>query len=233
MTAVYKKDFLSYFRSFGGYVYLSLALIVCGYSFTLNNVMGGSGDMTQTFSALAVMLVLTIPFMTVQVFLDGRELSREELLYTSSMRLVAAKFAAIMSMILLCVAATWIYVGLLSIFAEPYIPQVLSGQLGLFLLLCSITSLGLFISAVTHRRVQAFIMMYSVMAILSLADKANSVSSVMLYDRLMWVFSAYTHFLRMEAGVLSVTGVLYFVGFTCVFLLLTGIILERRREKGA
>jgi ABC-2 type transport system permease protein len=231
MAAVFKRDVLSYFRSMVGYIYLAGALIVAGYAFSINNIFGGSGSLKGVFDAFSVALTLAAPFLTAAIFVDGREVGFEQMLYTSARETVAAKFFAALFVMSSGVVLTWIYAGITSIYGEIYIPQVILCQIGLVLLSGCVSAMSMFMMSISNRKMQAFVMIFAFLMIFYVAANLISTAGGAYAGPLsmLGLFSQYDAF---ASGVFSLSAFIFMAAFIAVFLLATCLMLERRRERG-
>lgn len=233
MKAIYKRDLLSYFRGIGGYLFFTLYMLVCGYVFTLDNIIGSSGSLSQMYKALGILFVIAVPFLTVKNSVDGRDLKTEQLLYVSAARVVLSKFAAVMSLIFGAIMLSWIYFGILSIFARPYITEAVMCQAGLLLLCSCLTSLTAFISSIAHRKMQAYVMIFTLVLVFFVANNLITLAGNTFYQRVfhvMGLFSCYSNFM---SGIFSPLDLIYMLSFTAVFLCACCIMTDRKRVKGA
>lgn len=230
--AIYKRDFLSYFRTMSGYVFLAGIFLVCGYCFTLNNITEGSGSLLYMYNTLGIVMTVAVPFMTARVFLDGREINTEQLLYVSSLKAIALKFAAVMSFFAAGILSTWVFTGILSICGRPFISETVLMQAGLLLLCACVASLTMFIVSIAHRKTQAFVMIYTIIMVFFIAHNLIKLGTDAFYEQVFWMLSLFRQYSYFQNGILSPGSVIYMLAFTGIFLLLAGIMLERKREKG-
>ena len=61
MTAIYKKEVLSFFRSMMGYLYTALLLLIAGVFFTAFNLQGGVPEFGYVLGNTTVVLLIVIP----------------------------------------------------------------------------------------------------------------------------------------------------------------------------
>ena len=232
MKAIYKRDLLSYFRTMSGYVFFAGIFLICGYVFSLNNIIESSGSLSGMYDALGICLTIIVPFMTVRIFLDGREVNTEQRLYVSSLEATVSKFGAVMTVFAAAVAGTWIFVGILSIFGSPYIAETVLRQLGLLLLCACMASLTMFIISIAHRKMQAFVMIYTIVMVFFVAHSLIRLGTDAFYGRVFWMLGLFSQYSYFGAGILSPGSLVYMLSFTGIFLLLSCIMLERKRQRG-
>lgn len=232
MKAIYKRDFLSFFKNISGYIFFTLFFLVCGYLFTLENILNSSGSLKAMYRAAGVFLTVTVPFLTSHTLIDGREVNAEQRHYVSSLKIVLSKFAAVMTLPFMALSTTWIYFGILSIFARPYISEAFTSLLGLCLLCACLISLTMFIVSFAHRKMQAYSLIFTLILVFFVANNLITLARSTFYEHMFHVFGLFSSYLGFLNGMFSVTSLIYMLSFTAVCLILCCIILERKKEAG-
>lgn len=232
MRAVFQKEFLSYFRTWDGYLFLAAVYLTCGYFFTRENILAGAGDLEAVYQAFLVTLIIMIPWFTAKSFIENSGIRVEELMYVSPIKLVFGKFFAGHALVGVGLLGTWFYVIILSIFGEPYIPEILMQQLGILLVSSVFIALGLLVSTIAYRKIQAFVTMITLLLMLYFANMLMSYVSNTLYQSFFWVFSMFSEYHSFNMGIFSPASLLYLISYAVLLLLLTCGILEKRRNRG-
>ena len=232
MLAIYKRDTASYFRTMSGYIFFAVIFVVAGYAFCAENVIGGAGDLTGMFSALAAAMVFTVPFMSARLYFDGREINTEQMLYVSSIKIILAKFFAVMSVASAGVAATWIYAGILSIFGSLHIAELLLYQAGLILLAGAMAALTMFIVSISNRKMQVIVLLTMFVAVMFAANGVLNAADGGIYAKLLGLLGLFYEYSGFGLGILSLPAVVYMLAFMTVFILLACAMTERHRERG-
>lgn len=131
---------------FTGYlIYLSSS--TTGYAMEVPDAWGVSGGL------LATLLVFSIPFLTMRLLADEVRMGTMELLLTAPLRdfeLVVGKWLGVFLFVLTLLAVTLVFPILLNQMVSPGIDQVLmlSGYLGLILMVAAFLAIGVGISAI-------------------------------------------------------------------------------------
>ncbi len=68
MIAIYKKEIRQYFNSIMGYVFLSMFLLICGWFFTIGNLISQNSDIKTFFASILVIIMFLIPIITMRSF---------------------------------------------------------------------------------------------------------------------------------------------------------------------
>lgn len=243
MTAVVRKELVSYFSSLLAYVVVALFLAVSGFYFATNLslfLLSGGYDLTRglwqyQFLDMRQYMLTLLPLLTMRLFAEERRLGTLELMWTYPLRdveIVLGKYVAALIVLALMLGGTLLYpVLLVPTGATLPLGALAAGYLGLFLLGAAFLSCGILISALTESQVLAATVTYSVLLLfwaLTWNEAAVGapvlwlLSQISLFDRL------YT-FLR---GGIDTADVTYLLLFSAVFLVWTVQCLGSRRFRG-
>ena len=241
--ALFRKELLSYFVSPLFYVVGAVFLCLSGYYFYTDLVFfvtfGFGMNILENFWQLLLVdlrlvMLLSIPLLTMRLFAEEKKLGTIELLLTYPVRdseLFLAKFAACAVVFGIMLAGTLlypIYVHLLEPF--PWTPLI-AGYLGLFFLGLSFIACGIFVSSLTENQVVAGMATIGILLlfwILSWNEAATSPELLRVLIRL----SMFDHFQTFARGVIDAQDVGYFVFFITFFSFLTLRVLESRTWRG-
>ena len=67
MATIFKRDFLAYFRTPVGYVFMGVFLTLSGLIFYLYNLQNLSGDLLTFLSQLTLLVMLLSPLLTMRL----------------------------------------------------------------------------------------------------------------------------------------------------------------------
>jgi len=176
------------------------------------------------FYNAATILTFVIPVLTMRMFSEERRNGTEQLLLTSPRSLISivvGKFLAAMCIVLITTAGTLIHFGILSYFGNPDIKVALVTLFGFILLSSAYVSFGMFASSITENQIVACVLTIGVfIAMWFLPNIYEAFAS----------FSLMTMFDHFPDGVIALDEVIMFVSFTILFILLTVIVLQRRKS---
>jgi ABC-2 type transport system permease protein len=158
MKAVYKRELNSYFSSMIGYVYTAVVLIFLGLFFMLTNILGQYPYFAGALSSLTIILVFTVPILTMKSIAEERRSKTDQMLLTYPVKTSAVILGKYLAMV--TVYAIPLAIGCLC-------PMILSWSgAGSFLIdystilafLCLgalFVAIGMFISSLTESQVIA------------------------------------------------------------------------------
>lgn len=224
MFAVYKKELKSYLLTSTGYIFIGLFLLMFSVCFIGTIFASSVINFEYLFSDASIILMFVIPVLTMRMFAEERKLGTEQLLFTSPRSIwsiVLGKFFAAGTIVAITEVLTLVYFVILTYFGEPSLVVAISTLIGFFLLSLAFISLGMFASSITDNQMVAFII--SVAAFLVMYF-------VPMFSNVFGTFSLIRMFDKFPQGVVSLNEIVAFVSFTVLFILLTVIVLQRRRQ---
>ncbi|MCL2035814.1 MAG: ABC transporter permease [Oscillospiraceae bacterium] len=237
MLAIFKRELKAYFVTPLGYVFIGLYFFFSAtffYFFTLTGVAPtvGVADISQVFSWLFFVLMITIPMLTMRLFSEERRNKTDQLTLTAPVSLfgiVGAKFAASYTIFLISTAIMPIYGIVLSRFVEVSWRSISGHMTGLLLLGAVYISVGIFISSLTENQMVAATISVFVNIGFLLSSIAASYIKIGFISDAFRSFSLIERYERFTIGLVEISNLLFFVSVCVVFLFLTVRVLEKRR----
>jgi ABC-2 type transport system permease protein len=181
------------------------------------------------FFQMYVLLLLSIPIITMRLLAEERRLRTLELLLTSPVteaQVVLAKYLASMTLVLLMVALSGSYALVLGIFGEPNWAPIYGGYLGLVLLGSALVSIGLLASSLANQLIAALLSL-GLFLLLWVIDDFGWLLP-MPFDTLSVNMSLSTHFVPFAIGSLYLSDAGFFLSLTLLGLFLSVRALGRR-----
>jgi ABC-2 type transport system permease protein len=224
MLAVIKKELKSYLLSPIGYIFIGLFLLMFSLLFYIAVYASKISYFQYAFYDASTIMTFLIPVLTMRMFAEERKNGTEQLLLTSPRSLVSivlGKFIAAMIVVIIAIACTLIHLAILCHFGSPDIKVAMVTLFGFFLLNCAYISFGMFASSITENQIIACVLTIGVFIAMWFLP---NLSSVFYSISLMYMFD---HF---PTGVIALNEVVMFVSFTVLFILLTIVVLQRRKS---
>ena len=224
MFAVFKKEIKSYLLSPIGYVFIGLFLIMFSTFFFLTIFQSQVLNFEYLFYNGATILTFITPVLTMRMFSEERKNGTEQLVMTSPRSItsvVLGKFLAAAVMILITEAFTLMYFFILKYFGEPSLTVALSTLFGFFLLSLAYISFGMFASSLTENQIIACVLTIGVFIVMWFLPGFNENLAM---------FSLIQMFDKFPTGVISISEIITFVSFAVLFILLTIVVLQRRKS---
>ena len=235
MLAVFKRDFVSYFTTPIGYVFMAIFLAVNGGVFSMFTLQAGiDSDVNGYFTTMIFALMIVIPLLTMKSFSEERRSKTEQLLLTAPVSItgmVMGKFLAAYTMFAgTFLAATVFNLIPYFIYCEDVnLASILGNIVGILLIGGAFVAIGLFISALTENQFVAAITTIAIIAALLFISFANSyIGAAPVRVVLSWI-SIFSRFYDFTYGILNFASLLYYASIMFVFLFLTVRVYENRR----
>ena len=201
MTAVFRHELSSYFKSVSGYVFGAFLLLFAGIYTTDINLNAGLTNFEYVLNYMCIIFLIIVPILTMRVVAEERRQRTDQLLYSLPLTMtevVLGKYGALLVVFLAPMAVIGVYPLILSAFGNVYLPAAYSAWLGFFLLGAALLAIGMFISSLTESQAVAAGLCFLVMLV--------------------------NYFITSLAGFISTTAFASFAAFTVVILALAGIV---------
>lgn len=224
MLAVIKKELKSYLLSPIGYVFAGLFLLIFSIFFYVTLFASKSIKFEYLFYNGATVLTFITPVLTMRMFSEERKNGTEQLLLTSPRSItsiVLGKFFAAGIIMIITEAFTLIYFGILKYFGNPSLLVALNTLFGFLLLSLAYISFGMFASSITENQIVASVLTIGVFLAMWFLPYMSNIFSI---------FSLIDKFEKYPEGLISIPEIVTFVSFSVLFILLTIIVLQRRKS---
>ncbi|MCD6310486.1 MAG: ABC transporter permease subunit [Candidatus Eremiobacteraeota bacterium] len=254
MNAVFKKELRSYFSSPLAYILMAIFLCILGFLFInllsyfsklsvsalrspmyMDRVNASDSVLRPLFDNFAFLFLIVIPILTMKSFAEEKRLGSIELLFTyplTEFQLIMGKFLAVFIVGGIMVGLTILFPVILNIF----VPQmewgiVLSGYIGVFLLLCAFLSLGLWASSLCDNLVIAYMVAFGGSLLFWVLGWLKHLYSGTLME-FLGNLGFIEHLQNFSKGVIDTADIVFFILFSVFFLFCTYLSLESRKWKG-
>ncbi|MGN0714597.1 MAG: ABC transporter permease subunit [Anaerovoracaceae bacterium] len=169
MKTIYQKDLHTYFTTLSGYFFMTCILLVGGIYCYVNNIYYGYASFEQSINNLPFFFIFLIPVISAGVFTDEKRQKTEQLLYTlpvTSGQIVAGKYFALLTMLLIPLAILGLYPLGMSFFGDVNLFSAYCNLLAIFLLGAALCAICMFISSLTENIIVSAILCFGVMFVL-------------------------------------------------------------------
>jgi ABC-2 type transport system permease protein len=256
ISAIFKREFASYFRSPMGFVIFAIFMAIGGIYFAVN-IIGSMSNMVYELAFLqSYLFIIIIPILTMRVFSEDRRNGTEVLLFTSpanTLEIVLGKYLAALSLFLLLAASTLVHLLLTLAFGGRIDISVLGAYIGFIFLGAAYIAIGVFCSALTENQIIAAVISFVILIGLTLIQAianvvgegaASLISQINVFGwlsdtQIESVGSAITAGLnwlnpnsRLEnfiSGIFELSPIVFFISLIAIFLFMTNRIIEKRR----
>ena len=231
MWAILKKEVKTYFLSPIGYVFIAIFLLAFSISFSLEieysyGVIDFKSVFIYIFTYLPTVLIFafSIPMLTMRSFSEERKNGTEQLLLTSPVsvtKIVLSKFLSAIIIELIALLFTGMFIAIACFFGTPDIIAILVTLFGFVLLCMAYTSFGIFASSLTENQIIAALISIVTFVITWVLPQFISQGSS---------FSLLNMFYKFTTGQINIAYTITYIAFTILCLILTIIVMQRRKS---
>jgi len=224
MLAVMKKELKSYLLSPIGYVFIGIFLLLFSVFFYISIFAYQSMNFEYLFYNGATILTFVAPVLTMGMFAAERKSGTEQLILTSPRSITSIIFGKLLAagiVLFITELLTLMYFAILEYFGDPSLRVALTTLLGFFLLSLAYLSFGMFASSITESQIVAYFITTGAFLLMWFLPEINSN---------LKMFSLITMFEKFPQGLITISEVVTFVSFTILFILLTIVVLQRRKS---
>jgi ABC-2 type transport system permease protein len=242
--AIARREFRSMFLSPMAWVVLAVIQVILAWSFfnsieaffeiqpdltTMKNAPGVTDlVLSPLFEVTGIILLMVMPLLTMRLLSEEKRNKTISLLLSSPVsisEIVLGKYLGLLFFIITLLCLISLMPLSLSMGTQIDFAKLLSGVLGLFMMLAAFSAAGLYMSSLTDNPMIAAISTFGLLLLLWIinTNSATDGTSVLTY------LSLHTHFTAMLRGTLNTRDVAYFLLFTFGFIVLTIRALETQR----
>jgi gliding motility-associated transport system permease protein len=253
ILAIAHKELKSYFASPVAYVVIGFSAILFGwffinllYYFDRMALQAGSGFegpqavnvneilISPLFLNVSVILLFTLPLITMRTYAEEKRSGTIELLLTSpltDLQIVLGKFLGGLVLYIAMLAVTLVHMGFLFAYGNPEWRPVATGYLGLLLMGGCFLSLGLFVSSLTRNQIIAGMVTFAVFLMFWVV---NWIATFMepTSQAVLNYLSITEHLNDFARGVVDTKHLVYYLSFIAFSLFLTVRAVDSERWRG-
>ena len=234
MSAVFKREFRTFFTSPIGYFVLALIFALSGFFFYYYNMRGLLADLTGVFSSVfSYVIMLVLPVLTMRLLSDDKRQKTDQALLTAPVSLTGialGKFFAALLLFAIGIAITLVFAIIIAFQVTPDWLVIIGNYLGLLLLGGMVIAIGLFISSLTESQFIAALVTFAISFILVMVDSVGSMfSSAAWLQPIVEFLSVYSRYNEFTNGIIQYDNIIFFLSMQALFVFLTVRVLDRKR----
>jgi ABC-2 type transport system permease protein len=230
--AIFRRNFSAYFSGMLGYLFIIVFVVACGgLAFTAGFFTANEPNLDQLSMWYPVLMLFFIPAITMSVWADERKMGTDELLFTlpaTDVEILIGKYLAVLAVYTVGMLFAMADVLVLSYLGNPDWGLLGATYLGYWIAGAALLSAGMLASQLTSNMTVAFVLGMVICAVPVFIGFGGRL--LRLGDGLQR-FSMQEQFRDLGMGVIPLTGIVYFVGFTALMLYLNLVLMSRRHWK--
>lgn len=233
MGAIFRREMSSFFASPVAYVFLAVFYLFAGFNVYLYATQYGTADLSYSFSAVFIILLLLIPLITMKLFSEEIKQKTDQALLTAPVSLTAivyGKFFAALILLIIAVCVFFVYALIFSLMGATIAWSVVLGSsVGLILVGSTFIAANIFISSLTENQVIAAVGGFIVNLIFYLLDTLGSLINIDFISKILLHLSFYEKYYECTRGIFNLSSILFYVSVVAIFNFLTVRVLEKKR----
>ncbi len=250
--AIADKELRSYFASPIAYILIGFFSLLFGYFFYVFLMIfnqqsqqmmqfgqGGGANINQMmirglFQNTAVVILFTMPMITMRTYSEEKRSGTIELLLTSpvtDLEIIVGKFIGALALYATMLLVTMLYMVMLFKISNPEWRPIAAGYLGLLLMGGCFLSAGLFISSLTKNQIVAGFLTFVTFLMFWVVNWIGESSGPTTRDIVAYL-SIVEHFDDFARGIVDTKHVIYYLSFITFGLFLTAKSVDSERWRG-
>jgi ABC-2 type transport system permease protein len=232
MSAIYTRELKAYFKTPIGYIFIGMFLVVSGFMFSAINLIGRSPNIDSVLGNLLFVFLFLVPVLTMRLLSEEKNLKTDQVLLTSPVSvtgIVLGKFFAAVTIYLITLLISGIYIIVIAVHGAPAYMQILTSYIGFALLGTAFISIGIFISSLTENQAVSAVSTFAVLLILYIINWASNATTNVIVNKIIDMLSITSRYNEFNIGILSLPPIIYYLSVIGVFIFLTIRAVERRR----
>lgn len=234
MTAVFDREFRSYFQNITGWLFLAAYAVVYDIYYFYYNLYTGYAYISYPLSSIILFMLILIPILTMRSMAEDKKFKTNQLLYTAPVSvkdIVLGKYIAMASIFTFAMCFTCVTVTILCMFGTVPFAANFTAILGMWLFGLMAIAIGQFISSITENQIVAAVLSF---AVLLIGYLMNTFAGLILSTHtaligLMKSLAITSYLSQFNNQVLSIRGIVYYITVGAFFLFLTCQLIHRAR----
>jgi ABC-2 type transport system permease protein len=234
MKAIVKREFRAYFQTVTGWLYIAAGMALYGLYFYAINMSYGEPKIASSLGSALFLSLITVPVLTMRSLSEEKRSRTDQLLFTSPVsvgKVVLAKYLACalvhtISMLPVCAAPL-----VMTSFGSAPLGENYVAVLGFWLYGLTCIAIGIFASALTESQLISAVLTF---AFLFIGYMMGGISSLIssggnLLTKILGGYDLVAPIDKFFEGNLSVSGIVYYLSLTALFLFLGTQAIQKRR----
>ena len=243
MKALYKKEISVFFSSMIGYLIVGLFLLINSLILwhdisDINILDNAYANMDSLFSIAPLIFLVFIPAVSMRVFAEEFNTGTIETLITKPitvLNIVFAKYLAVLTLIVISIIPTIIYVISIYFLGETIgnldLASIVGSYIGLILLSSIFSSISVYASSLSSNQIIAFILAIIICSFFYYGlDLLSQVTFLLPVDLIMQKIGISFHYNMLSKGLIKLSDLVYFISVTLLFVKLTEGVIKSKNS---
>ena len=242
MIAIYKKELSVFFTTIIGPLIIGLFLLFNGLLLwseisQINILDNAYASMAAFFTISPLIFLLFIPAISMRAFSNEYNLGTIETVITkpiTALQIVCGKFFAILTLVIISILPTLLYVFTIYLIGETVgnldLAGIFGSYIGLICLSSIFASIGVFASSLSNNQIIAFILGIIISIIFYFGfELLSKISHLQPINFLLQEISILYHYNIISKGLLKLSDIVYFISVSFIFIKLSELVILRKK----
>ena len=178
MSAIFKREFKSYFTGFTGYIFAAFMLLFEGIYVVIVNLLSGYASFEYTLENIMVIFLLIVPIISMRSIAEERHSKTDQLLYSLPIKtssIVLGKYFALLAVLLIPTLIIGVYPIILNFFGNVNMLNAYACLLAFYLLAAALIAVCMFTSSLTESQIVAAVLGFGALMVFYLAPAISAI----------------------------------------------------------
>ena len=178
MSAIFQREFKSYFTGFTGYIFAAFLLLFEGVYVIIVNLLSGYASFEFTLENIMVVFLLIVPIISMRSIAEEKHSKTDQLLFSLPIKtssIVLGKYFALLAVLLIPTLIIGIYPLILNFFGNVNLLNAYACLLAFYLLAAALIAICMFTSSLTESQIVAAVLGFGALMILYLAPAISAI----------------------------------------------------------
>lgn len=178
MSAIFQREFKSYFTGFTGYIFAAFLLLFEGVYIIIVNLLSGYASFEFTLENIMVVFLLIVPIISMRSIAEEKHSKTDQLLFSLPIKtssIVLGKYFALLAVLLIPTLIIGIYPLILNFFGNVNLLNAYACLLAFYLLAAALIAICMFTSSLTESQIVAAVLGFGALMILYLAPAISAI----------------------------------------------------------
>lgn len=242
MITLYKKELNVFFSTVIGPLIIALFLLINGIllwsDISKFNILENAYASLDTFFTVSPLLfLLFISAISMRTFAEEYNTGTIETLITkpiASYQIVASKFLAILTFVIISIIPTFLYVLTIHLLGETTgnldLAGIFGSYIGLLMLSSIFASIGVFASSLSANQVTAYVLGIIISSIFYFGfDLLSKIQMLQSIDAILQKIGISYHYDIISKGLLLLSDIVYFISISFLFLRFSELVISNKK----
>jgi len=177
MSAIFQREFKSYFNGFTGFIFAAFLLMFEGIYIVIINLLSGFASFEFTLENIMVVFLLIVPIISMRSIAEEKHSKTDQLLFSLPIKttsIVLGKYFALLAVLLIPTVIIGIYPIILNFFGNVNLLNAYACLLAFYLLAAALMAICMFTSSLTESQIVAAVLGFGSLMILYLAPTISA-----------------------------------------------------------